>query len=208
MLIDGWASAIMTEDGGDGVQFFIGPGCRTAQPTDGGELSWLFFSGDVSNRQWHSVEARLNKGRSISACPLFFNTALTRYLADTINVPFRVVGKSEPPTDFVKPVDVIVSEHYGGNQIVSADHLERFYFARDLGLIRWERWENFDLPKPAAFAAMAEQFAQTGRCQPWAYSIAPGNRWRMVDCRSWTTLAPQAAPWSVPAIIVGLRLTL
>ncbi len=41
----------------------------------------------------------------------------------------------------------------------SADHLERFYFARYLGLIRWERWENFSVPKPSAFVQMAEEFA-------------------------------------------------
>jgi hypothetical protein len=35
-MMDGWASAIMTEDGGAGVQWFIGPGCRQKMVQDGG----------------------------------------------------------------------------------------------------------------------------------------------------------------------------
>jgi hypothetical protein len=120
---------------------------------------------------------------------------LTRYRADTIDVPFRL-AKSGSLTETIKPVDVIISEHYGGEQMTSADHLERFYFARDLGLIRWERWENFSVPKPSAFVQMAEGFAQTGRCRPWAYSTAVGPEWRMIDCRNWTTLVP-STQWSV-----------
>jgi hypothetical protein len=197
VVVGGWASAIMTEDGGDGVQYFIGPGCQSAPQTDAGELSWLFFSGDVSRDKWHSVEAHLNKGRSIFECPPVFNAAFTRYRADTIDVPLRVVTKSAPLTDLVRPLDVIVSEHYGGAQILSADHLERFFFARDLGLVRWERWENFQLPKAPAVATMAVEFARTGRCRPWTYSTAPGSDWRMIDCRNWTTLAAPSAPWSV-----------
>ncbi len=49
VVVDGWASAIMTEDGGDGVQYFIGPGCRTSAKS-AGELSWLFFNSNVERR--------------------------------------------------------------------------------------------------------------------------------------------------------------
>jgi len=196
VVVDGWASAIMTEDGGDGIQYFIGPGCRTSTVPAAGELSWVFFNSDVERGQWNSTMARLNKGRSSSECPTVFNTALTRYRADTIDVPFRILDKFERLTEMIKPIDVIISEHYSGGQMTSADHLERFYFARDLGLIRWERWENFAVPQPIALVRMANEFADTGRCRPWAYSIAAGPQWQMIDCRNWTTLVPSTR-WSV-----------
>jgi len=196
VVIDGWASGIMTEDGSDGVQYFIGPGCRTVAQPAAGELSWLFFNSNVERGRWNSTLARLNKGRLSSECPTVFNAALTRYRADTIDVPFRILDKSERLAETIKPVDVIISEHYGGEQITSADHLERFYFARDLGLIRWERWENFAAPKPTALVQVAKEFAQTGRCRPWAYSTAGGPQWQMIDCRNWTTLLPSMR-WSV-----------
>src|SRR5262249_22019473 len=196
VVVDGWASAIMTEDGGDGIQYFIGPGCRTSAQTAAGELSWLFFNGNVQRQRWDYTVARINKGRSISECPTVFNAALTRYRADTIDVPFRILGKSAPLTVTIRSVDVIISEHYAGEQMTSADHLELFFFARDLGLIRWERWENFGVGKPPTFERWARDFAQTGRCQPWAYSTAVGPEWRMIDCRNWTTLVP-STHWSV-----------
>jgi len=196
VVVDGWASAIMTEDGGDGIQYFIGPGCETSAQPAAGELSWLFFNSHAERGQWNSTLARLNKGRAMSECPTAFNTALTRYRADTIDVPFRILDKSLRLTETTKPVDVIISEHYGGEDITSADHLERFYFARDLGLIRWERWENFAVPKPMALVRMAKEFAQTGRCRPWAYSTAAGPQWQIIDCRNWTTLVPSTR-WSV-----------
>jgi hypothetical protein len=195
VLVDGWASAIMTEDGNDGIQYFTGPGCRTSE-TRAGALSWLFFNSSIARGQWGSTVAQLNKGRLISECPTTFNAALTRYRADTIYVPFRIPDKSERLAETIRPVDVIISEHYGGEQMTSADHLERFYFARDLGLIRWERWENFAAPKPTALVHVVKEFAQTGRCRPWAYSTAAGPQWQMIDCRNWTTLVPSTR-WSV-----------
>jgi hypothetical protein len=196
VVVQGWASAIMTEDGGDGIQYFIGPGCRNSTQPAAGELSWLFFNSDIERGQWNSTLARLNKGHLSTECPTVFNAALTRYRLESIDVPFRISATSERLTETTKPIDVIISEHYGGEEMTSADHLERFYFARDLGLIRWERWENFAAPKPPALVRMAEQFAQTGRCRPWAYSTAVGPQWQMIDCRNWTTLVA-STQWSV-----------
>jgi hypothetical protein len=60
---------------------------------------------------------------------------------------FRKVPRGGAIQTVAHKMDVIVSEHYGGRNITSADHLERFYFAPDLGLIRWQRWENFALAR-------------------------------------------------------------
>ena len=36
----------------------------------------------------------------------------------------------------------LISDHYGGADRDTADHVERFYFTRELGGTRWERWQN------------------------------------------------------------------
>ncbi len=45
-------------------------------------------------QRWSSTVAQINKGRAISECPTVLNAVLTRYRADTINVPFRILDKS------------------------------------------------------------------------------------------------------------------
>jgi hypothetical protein len=91
--------------------------------------------------------AFLNRASGPTGYPWKFNAAYTRYRADQIEMMFRKVRGGVIQT-VARKMDVIASEHYCGRNITSADHLERFYFARDLGLIRWERWENFALLRP------------------------------------------------------------
>jgi len=197
VLADGWASAIMTEDGGAGVQWFIGPRCRVAPKTDAGFVSWIFFGNDVKAGGWQTVVARLNRAASPAACPMDFNAAYTRYRADQIEMTFRVVRRSGSIQSIARNMEVVISEHYGGADIAHADHLERFYFARDLGLVRWERWENFADSQPPDAYRMADLIATSERCKPLPYSNAPGAKWRMIDCRSWTMLVETNADWSV-----------
>jgi hypothetical protein len=197
VLANRWASAIMTEDGGAGVQWFIGPGCRSAVKADAGFISWIFFGSDVELGQWHHMIAFLNRASGPTGCPWKFNAAYTRYRADQIEMIFRKVPRGGVIQTVARKMDVIVSEHYGGRNITSADHLERFYFARDLGLIRWERWENFALLRPPDIHQMADLIAISRRCMPLPYSAPPTIKWRMIDCRSWTTFIEEVGNWSV-----------
>jgi len=196
-IVDGWASAIMTEDGGAGVQWFIGPGCQTAPKNDAGLASWIFFGQVMRSGDWRSVVARLNRATSPTGCPTHFNTAYTRYRSDLIDLEFRLISPTKDAQIISRKLDVIVSEHYAGDDMVHADHLERFYFARDLGLLRWERWENFAISQQPDIGRMANLIASSGRCRPVRYSEPPGQSWQMIDCRSWTMLVEQPANWSV-----------
>ncbi len=195
-LADGFASAIMTEDGGAGVQWFIGPGCRAAPKSDAGLVSWIFFGRVIRPGDWQSVVAHLNRDTSPAGCPTRFNTAYTRYRTDLIDMNFRII-RSKDAQIISRKLDVIVSEHYGGDDIAHADHLERFYFARDFGLLRWERWADFAISKQPDIGRMADLIAASGRCQAARYSEPPGPHWHMIDCRSWTMLVEQQANWSV-----------
>jgi hypothetical protein len=196
-LADGWASAVMTEDGGAGTQWFIGPGCRAAPKSHAGLVSWIFFGQTMRPGDWQGVVARLNRDTSPTGCPTQFNSAYTRYRTDLIDMDFRVIGRSKDVESISIKVDVVISEHYGGDDIAHADHLERFYFARDFGLLRWERWENFAISQLPDIGRMADLIAASRRCRAVRYSEPPRPQWRLIDCRSWTMLVEQQPNWSV-----------
>ncbi|MBN9516692.1 MAG: hypothetical protein J0H97_25030 [Alphaproteobacteria bacterium] len=195
LILGDWSSFVLTEDGGGGVQWFIGEGCRSAGPSDRRFLSWLIFREPVAGT-WQDGMARLNIAPNIESCPRRFNDAYTRYRRDAVEFPFRIVGPARV-RDERHRLDVVVSEHYGGSDIPSADHLERFFFARGLGMVRWERWANGKITRDRQAAAMATALAQTARCPALKDYGAPGRDWLLADCRTWTVMIPQNRPWSV-----------
>lgn len=195
LILGDWSSFVLTEDGGGGVQWFIGEGCRSVGPSDRRFLSWLIFREPVAGT-WQDGMARLNIAPNIESCPRRFNDAYTRYRRDAVEFPFRIVGPARV-RDERHRLDVVVSEHYGGSDIPSADHLERFFFARGLGMVRWERWANGKITRDRQAASMATALAQTARCPALKDYGAPGRDWLLADCRTWTVMIPQNRPWSV-----------
>jgi hypothetical protein len=133
---------------------------------------------------------RLNgvRGTESATCPARFNPAYTRWRV----VPFRyraAPGQGTPIT-----LTTLISEHYGGADPATADHVERFYFTRELGGTRWERWQNArgDAQFSAAWIAhQAAWFAATGRCGA-APPPAGGAPMLLIDCREWTRIVPPA----------------
>jgi hypothetical protein len=196
LFVGDWASFAMTEDGSGGVQWFIGETCRSPVDQDARFLSWLVFPKNVREERWLEVVAKLNITGNLNVCPRRFNDAFTRYRMDHVEFPFRII---ENPS--VRPLrqklHVIVSEHYGGTNIATSDHLERFYFAKSLGLVRWERWANGNLQLPESVREAQRILSQTARCPRIDQYGPPNQHWLLVDCRTWTTLVKQAAPWSV-----------
>ncbi len=188
-LAQGSAAVFMTEDGGGGRQWFVGDGCQTGQRP--AELSWLLFKDDVVSGDWRSDVARLSTTRSQDECPAAFGSAYTRYIRARVALP--VLSEGQPSG--TRTIDAVVSEHYDMPSIAQATHLERFYLGRDLGLVRWERWESAG-GAPQAMQA-AGQLAASGRCPSVAFSSAPAGGWVMVDCRLWTNIVPAASAWSV-----------
>jgi hypothetical protein len=174
------AAAVMTEDGSGGRQWFQGPDCARATPDPG----W-FFAAAPLRAEWQSRMVRLNITRAAEACPRSLNPSLTRWRIGRIPLPWREAATGATAA---APADVLVSEHYGGNAIAAAHHLERFWFARGLGLVRWERWENPALSALPRREAMAALIASSRRCPEIAFGEAPAAAWQMVDCRSWTNM--------------------
>ena len=191
VLSPGRVSFAATEDGGAGFQLFVGE-CSGPVTPDALTHSWILaeFPSDRPEPLKGETIARLNDltvGHQ-ETCPTRFNAAFTRWHI----APFRyraVPGQGTPIT-----LTTLISEHYGGARRETADHVERFYFTRELGGTRWERWQNtignrqFSTEK---IAEAARNFAATGRCSE-ASVPEGGAQMALVDCREWTRIVPPA----------------
>lgn len=183
----GSVSIAATEDGGAGFQLFVGE-CQG--PVDAAALmrSWIVATFDPDRPAPLAGEtvARLKdlKSGEQESCPTRFNPAYTRW--QVMPVRYRTApGQGSPVA-----LTTLVSDHYGGARRDTADHVERFYFTRELGGTRWERWQNAKGNRQydaAAVAAAAARFAATGRCGPAAMPEG-GAAFVLIDCREWTRI--------------------
>ena len=195
-----------TEDGGSGFTLWVGE-CRGEVGPGALRLSWLILEFDPSRPQKLRGEAvaRLNAVRldavrgNRAACPTRLNPALTIWRV----APFAYragPGQGSPVT-----LTSLISDHYGGADRDTADHVERFYFTRELGGTRWERWQNRRGNRQFSAALIARRaawFAATGRCG--AAEPPPGKDGDrdapmvLIDCREWTRIVPPNDPAGDP----------
>jgi hypothetical protein len=193
LLLPGRASFAATEDGGAGFQLFVGE-CDGPVTPDALTHSWILaeFPVDRPAPLQGETVARLNDltvGHQ-EICPTRFNAAYTSWHVE----PFRyraMPGQGMPVT-----LTTLISDHYGGTRRDNADHVERFYFTRELGGTRWERWQNANGNRQfsaATVADAAKRFAATGRCSdaPVPEGAAPLV---LIDCREWTRIVPPSDP--------------
>ena len=188
LLSQAAASFAATEDGGAGFQLFVGPDCRDQVGAAGVAQSWIIALLDPNQPLQGETLARLSdlkEGRQ-SQCPTRLNAAFTRWRVRPVT--YRAgQGQGDPVM-----LATLVSEHYGGEHPESADHVERFYFTRELGSTRWERWQNLSHSRdysPDRLAKAASDFALSGRC---SRADPPGADagFVMIDCREWTLIVP------------------
>jgi len=193
ILSPGIVSSSVTEDGGAGFQLFVGECAGRVEPS-ALTHSWIIAAFDPARPAplAGSTVAHLKdlKAGQQDMCPSRFNAAFTTWRV----VPFRyrtVPGQGPPIT-----LTTLISEHYGGADRATADHVERFYFTRELGGTRWERWQNANgnarLSAPR-LAEMAAAFAASGRCSGSAVPEG-GAPLVLVDCREWTRIEPPVDP--------------
>jgi hypothetical protein len=187
------ASFAATEDGGGGFQLFVGPDCRGRVSPAGLADSWLialFDPGRATPLHGEAVArlADLRVGRQ-KTCPPRLNAAFTRWYVRP--VLYRAgEGQGTPVT-----LTTLISEHYGGERREDADHVERFYFTRELGSTRWERWQNLQHSRrfsPEQLAKATADFASSSRCSK--AEIPEGAAFVMIDCREWTLIVPPDDP--------------
>ncbi len=191
MIVGDTASIFLTQDGGTpGLQWFIGPDC--AQPGRRRYVSWLLFKTDIG-ANWREAVAELSDIPQ-NTCPKRFNRAFTRYRLVAEAFPFQRLGTSATPTRWETSLPTIVVEHFDGPSLARSHAMERFYYARGFGKLRWESWDT-----DRAKAAQAELFSRSERCAPLSGSTPPGDAWKMIDCRMWTNIVsdPTRPNWRV-----------
>jgi hypothetical protein len=189
----GAVSIAATEDGGAGFQLFVGE-CQGSVSPAALLRSWIVATFDPERAAPLSGEtiARLKdlKSGEQQSCPTRYATAYTRWHVAAVR--YRAApGQGAPVT-----LTTLVSNHYGGGRRESADHVERFYFTRELGGTRWERWQNAKGNRQydaATVAAAAARFGATGRCSP-APMPEGGAEFVLLDCREWTRIMPPENP--------------
>jgi hypothetical protein len=185
----------LTEDGGDGLQFFQGPDCAASDPVARLRNAWVLVDRGFAPERPGERLARLTKWPE--RCPHALSNAFTRWHVRSLALRVNTGGRID-----TRAFDTLVSDHFGGRDPALANHLERFYFTRALGSVRWERWENLARPGAAIARAGAEAnaaaLATSDRCDAIAEPPAATGRWIMIDCRQWTTIVPPADPAGDP----------
>ena len=191
MIVGDTASAFLTQDGGTpGLQWFIGPGCR--HRGQGRYVAWLLFRADAGP-DWRSDVAELGDDPA-DVCPARFNEALTRYRLVVEPFPFQRIAADGSITRQTAALSTILVEHYDAASLDRAHALERFYYARRFGKLRWEAWS-----KDESKAAQAGAMARNGRCAALPDGTPPAPGWAMIDCRMWTNIVidPTRPTWRV-----------
>jgi hypothetical protein len=196
------ASIIMTEDGGRGLQLIASDKCGRSAVSPASLLdSWI-----ISDRRGESLEAgkTVAKLRIVTepACPAAFDQAYTAWRFGQYR--YRTSAESR----LSSPLLTLLSSHFGGREPTAADHLERFYFTRELGLTRWERWQNTRFSRDVAIdLRRSREFQASERCP--VLEAAPGGEWVLLDCREWSNItAPDDGGGDEPSFWVDrLRAT-
>jgi hypothetical protein len=178
------ASVGVTEDGGAGLQFFIGPGCT---PLDG----WVIVDSSFATAPSGATVARI--GQRQAGCPQRLGFAATRWHVEPIRLRIRRRGVAGSTV-----LTTLVSDHFGGRDPATADHLERMYFTRELGLTRWERWQDLGVRDRTEDRRQAAVLADSGRCAAALGAPPEGGPWVMIDCREWTGIVPPNDPAGDP----------
>jgi len=192
VLIDDRVIGVLTEDGGGGVQWLLSPACSPSGPVAPG---WLFFQGGGGEQIAPNAIARNPRG-----CPTGFAQSLTRWRSRSLTFPYLIRGN--PAGTF--QAEMIVSEHYTHSQVERSNAMERFWFARGLGKVRWEAWVNLGFPGQdvAKWKAQGERFANTQRCPSVEGGVGPNEPghggWVLVDCRTWTNFDPAPSNSLIP----------
>jgi hypothetical protein len=185
-----------TEDGGAGFQLFVGADCRDHPGVTALRRSWIIalLAPDRPLQGDTTAQLRSLRVKQQENCPTRLVAAFTRWHVQPVE--YRAAdGQGRPVTS-----TTLISEHYGGEQPESADHVERFYFTRELGSTRWERWQNRDHSRDLSadrLAKAASELALSGRCSK-AAPPAGGTLFVMIDCREWTRITPPDQPAGDP----------
>jgi len=175
----------VTEDP-NGLQFFYGPNCSASDPLRRIFDAWVVVDKSYEPERPGHMVARLTRFPERCARLTY---AYTSWL--TRPVTFRVRSNG---AETKRSLQTLISDHFGGESLERASNMERFYFTRELGLVRWERWQNFDRQKREQDQQRASDLQAAGQCDSVEAPPAAPGHWVMVRCRQYTNLIKSADP--------------
>lgn len=181
-----------TDDVVHGPQFFLGPRCASSNERERHLDAWIFVARDFSEDRPGETIAH-QTGRMQGCLNGRFANSYTDWHVEPLTLRTRTADGVQPHA-----FQVLISNHFGGPTIETAKNLERFYFTREFGLARWERWQNLDLQQRPNDVSRAQVLATSGRCDPVQHVPSTSGHWVMVDCRQWTNISPADNPTGDP----------
>jgi hypothetical protein len=187
---NGLVGSIMTIDQKGGVQMFVnGDHCHGLATTDSLLVGWPFAPEDLSAQPFGVFHSEIKKVKELDEpCPTRYAHAITAwYFID-------FVPMSAPNIPGRRFLHALVSEHYSGLSIENSPNMERMYFSRELGRMRWERWQNLLLQNRPDDNARASTLSSGGSCIGGAGKPHHAGDWVMVACHEWTNIVPASNP--------------
>jgi hypothetical protein len=178
----------LTEDP-TGIQFFFGPQCNSSDPSKRLLDAWVVVDKTFGQKLAGSTVAHLT--RYSERCPARLSPAYTSWYVKSVRFRISVNNRESK-----RQLEALISNHFSAASLESSTSLERFYYTKELGLVRWERWQNALRDKRPTDTARANALAQTGQCDP--IESGPGAAWLMVACRQWTNLISAQSPLGDP----------
>jgi hypothetical protein len=179
--------AIGLTEAGNGLHFFFGPQCNASQERLRILDSWVIVDNSFSPNVPGMALSRLE--RNMAACPDRLGSAIAQWHVAWVTFQVRTKGSDQNAN-----LKTLISDHFAGSNFGNAPHLERFYFTRELGWTRWERWENLMRQEVPDAREKATQLSATGRCEHVEEKPEPPGEWIMIDCRQWTNIVTPSDP--------------
>ena len=182
--------SLMTLDHTAGIQLFVNTDkCKDAVGLDSVQAGWAFAPVALDARPNGMSQAHVRRVKNLGgACPNEFTYSSTNWYF----VEFKPM--TGPSTEGKRSLHTLISEHFAGPDPAKFNHLERMYFSRELGRMRWERWQNFSAQRRSDDIDLSSELNSEGRCVGGVGAPKfPGN-WVRVRCREWTNIVPSSNP--------------
>ena len=166
-----------------GLYMFLGPNCGPRASLGNLLNSWVVFERPIEEGST-VASLRLSPDQS---CPSQYSRSYTHWRKMPIRYRATLKGA------LTEPIKTIITDHFSRETPDLSASMERFYFTRELGVTRWEKWQNFAHPSTSAAAAERERrLVEFGRCD--LREGGPSQPWHLLDCREYTNIVPALSP--------------
>jgi hypothetical protein len=191
------ASLIATANTQGGVQYFVSSPCNPkAKSFKDSNDAWIVASTTLQVGVSGKAVSKLAGANTPSVCPDVYDESLA-----TWSIPTQKVGYTSGDQ-----LVSLVSFRYSHKFISDSDHFEKFYFTREFGPTRWERWERTGTTYHTDEKVRANAQSASQVCNGSSEAQDSIGMWYRVDCREWTNIVVTPSPekpqdWSVTAAV-------